>query len=100
MKPEAAYALLRDKFPTAPLAPPGAAWRRLTQVRTWGAHRRGARREGQGLYSQPREDSTRFTYLENYDQQQHKLLIQTCDFAPSRPFAYLSINNVFFSFLT
>ena len=56
MKPEAAYALLRDKFPTAPLAPPGAAWRRLTQVRTWGAHRRGARREGQGLYSQPREE--------------------------------------------
>ena len=33
----------------------------LTQIRTWGAHRRGARREGQGLYSQPREEGLAHT---------------------------------------
>ena len=33
----------------------------LTQVGTWGAHRRGARREGQGLYSQPREEGPAHT---------------------------------------
>ena len=38
-----------------PPAVAGLGWS-LTRVRTRGAHRAGARRVGQGLYSQPREE--------------------------------------------